>query len=118
MNNSSEKEIRFVVKDDFRVESVMCYPNPMEEQTSFVFTHNQPDGSFTVTLEVFQSTGSRIDMYTEKIGSRGTESLPLEWTPSARLVKMRPGVYIYRLLITASDGKTGSASGKLVYLRR
>jgi hypothetical protein len=118
MNNSSEKEIRFVVKDDFRVESVLCYPNPMEGQTSFVFTHNQPDDSFNVTLEVFQSSGTRIDIVTEKIGSQGTESMPLEWTPASRLVKMRSGVYIYRLLITTSDGKTGSASGRLVYLHR
>jgi hypothetical protein len=118
MNNSSEKEIRFVVKDDFRVESVLCYPNPMEGQASFVFTHNQPDDSFNVTLEVFQSSGTRIDIVTEKIGSQGTESMPLEWTPASRLVKMRSGVYVYRLLITTSDGKTGSASGRLVYLHR
>jgi len=117
MNNSSEKEIRFVVKDDFRIESVLCYPNPMEEQTSFVFTHNQPDKSFDVTLEVFQSSGVRIDIVSEKIGSQGTESMPLEWTPASRQVKMRPGVYVYRILVT-SEGRTGSASGRLVYIHR
>ncbi|KAF0233014.1 MAG: hypothetical protein FD181_3826, partial [Prolixibacteraceae bacterium] len=118
MNNSSEKEIQFVVKDEFRIESVVCYPNPMQEQTSFVFTHNQPDETFTVDLEVFQSTGARIDLIPVTVSSQGTESLPLEWTPSSRAVRMRPGVYIYRLSVTTSGGKTGSASGRLVYVNR
>jgi len=55
MNNSSEKEITFVVKDDFRIESVECYPNPMTEQARFIFTHNQPEETFAVPLEIFQA---------------------------------------------------------------
>ncbi|HAQ18805.1 MAG TPA: hypothetical protein DCR40_06145 [Prolixibacteraceae bacterium] len=118
LNNSSEKEIRFVVKDDFRIESVMCYPNPMQEQTSFVFTHNQPDEAFKVDLEVFQASGTRIDLVSAKVSSQGTESLPLDWVPSSRMVKMRPGVYIYRISVTNPEGKSGSASGRLVFVHR
>jgi hypothetical protein len=118
LNNSSEKEIHFVVKDNFRIESVQCYPNPMQEQTSFVFKHNQPDESFNVTLEVFQTSGTRIDMLQTTIGSNGTESLPLEWTPSSRLIKMKTGIYIYRISVTTRDGKlsSGSGSGRLVFV--
>jgi hypothetical protein len=118
MNNSSEKEIHFVVKDEFRIESVLCYPNPMQEQTSFIFTHNQPDESFDVVLEVFLSSGTRVDLLPVKVSSQGTESQPLAWTPASRAVKMRPGVYIYRMSVTTSDGKSGSASGRLVYINR
>ena len=117
-NNSSEKEIRFVVKDDFRIETVSCYPNPMQGETRFVFTHNQPDETFDVELEVFQSTGSRMDLVKEKIGSQGIESLPLEWIPGERQVKMKPGVYIYRISATTKDGKKSSGSGRLVFLYR
>lgn len=117
MNNSSEKEIHFVVKDDFRIESVECYPNPMQDRTSFVFTHNQPDESFDVILEVFEPTGARVDMLQAKVGSRGTESLPLNWNPSERFVKMKAGVYIYRMTVS-TDGKTGSGSGRLVFVYR
>lgn len=117
LNNSTEKEIHFVVKDDFRIESVSCYPNPMHEQTNFVFTHNQPDETFDVTLEVFETSGARVDMLLASVGSRGTESLPLNWTPSSRSVKMRQGVYIYRLTVTA-NGKTSSGSGRLVFVYR
>jgi len=116
MNNSSEKEIHFVVKDEFRIESVMCYPNPMQDQTNFIFTHNQPGETFKVELEVFQSSGLRVDMYPVNISSQGTESQPLVWAPVSRAVRMRAGVYIYRLSVTTSDGKTGSASGRLVYV--
>jgi hypothetical protein len=117
-NNSSEKEIRFVVKDDFRIETVSNYPNPMHGETRFVFTHNLPDETFNVELEVFQSTGSRIDLVKEKIGSQGINSLPLEWIPAQRQVKMKPGVYVYRISATTKDGKKSSGSGRLVFLYR
>ena len=119
LNNSSEVEIRFVVKDDFRIETVNCYPNPMYEQTKFMFTHNQPDESFKVTLEVFSSSGTRMDVFETTVGSSGTESLPFTWTPADRLVKMKPGVYIYRLTATTnSTAKISSGSGRLVFIYR
>jgi hypothetical protein len=117
LNNSSEVEIRFTVKDDFRIESVVCYPNPMQGETRFIFTHNQPDESFDVDLEVFETSGSRVDWIKDRVGSLGTESLPLEWIPAERHVVMRPGVYIYRITAT-TGGKTTSGSGRLVYVRR
>ena len=119
LNNSSDVEIRFVVKDDFRIETVNCYPNPMYEQTKFMFTHNQPDESFKVTLEVFSSSGTQMDVFETTVGSSGTESLPFTWTPADRLVKMKPGVYIYRLTATTnSTAKISSGSGRLVFIYR
>jgi len=118
LNNSSEVEIRFVVKDDFRIETVSCYPNPMQEQTKFIFTHNQPDESFDVSLEVFSSSGIRVDLFQTTVGSSGTESLPFTWTPADRQVKMTSGVYVYRLTMTTNDGKIGSGSGRLVFVYR
>ena len=118
LNNSSEVEIRFKVKDVFRIEVVSCYPNPMKGQTKFVFTHNQPDESFSVTLDVFQISGSQVDSYNTTVGSSGTESLPFEWIPADRSVKMTPGVYVYRLTVTTNDGKIGSGSGRLVFVYR
>jgi hypothetical protein len=105
------------VRDDFRIENVANYPNPMSEQTSFVFEHNQPDETFDVTLEIFQTTGSRVDIVQKKVGSQGTESLPIEWMPSSRQIRMVPGIYIYRITATA-NGKTTSGSGRLVYTHR
>ncbi len=118
LNNSSEVEIRFVVKDDFRIETLTCYPNPMQGQTKFIFTHNQPDESFDVRLEVFSSSGAQMDVFKTTVGSSGTESLPFSWTPADRFVKMIPGVYIYRLTVTTNDGKVSSGSGRLVFIYR
>jgi len=119
LNNSSEKEIRFVVKDDFRIETVSCYPNPMQGETHFIFKHNQPDETFDVELEVFESSGSRMDLVQASVGSNGTESLPLEWIPAERQVKMRNGVYVYRISATTKDRKKkASGSGRLVFLYR
>jgi hypothetical protein len=116
-NNSSEKEIRFVVKDNFRIETVSCYPNPVQEETQFIFTTNLPDETFDVDLEIFETSGSRVDILPVKVGSAGTESLPITWNPAERKVRMRSGVYIYRMLVTA-NGKQSSGSGRLVYIQR
>ncbi|MDP2339113.1 MAG: type IX secretion system sortase PorU [Bacteroidota bacterium] len=119
LNNSSEKEIRFVVKDNFRIESVACYPNPMQEETQFVFTHNLPDETFDVNLEIFQTTGSRIDLIQSRVGSVGTDSQSVKWVPAERQVRMRAGVYIYRITATSIDGKVkSSGSGRLVFVNR
>ena len=117
LNNSSEKEIHFFVKDVFRIESVNCFPNPTNGQTQFMFTHNQPDATFDVSLEIFETNGSRIEIYQTKVGSSGTESAPLVWNPVARQLKMKAGVYIYRLTVT-SDSRVSSGSGRLVYVYR
>lgn len=116
LNNSSEVEIHFFVKDVFRIESVNCYPNPMQGQTNFVFTHNYPDESFDVRIDVYQINGSLIDSYTTKVGSSGTESLPISWTPSERQIRMRAGVYVYRITATTSGAKIAKGSGRLVYI--
>ena len=116
LNNSTEVKINFVVKDDFRIETVNCYPNPMWEQTKFIFTHNHPDETFDVQLEVFQSSGSRVDSFQTTVGSSGMESLPFEWTPASRRVKMKPGVYIFRITATSNDGKISTGSGRLVFI--
>jgi len=115
-NNSSEKEIRFVVKDNFRIETVSCSPNPMQEETQFVFTTNLPDETYDVDLEIFETSGSRVDIMPVKVGSVGTESLPITWNPAERKVRMRSGVYIYRMIVTAS-GKMSRGSGRLVYIQ-
>lgn len=118
LNNSSEKEIRFFVKDDFRIEQVSCFPNPMQGETKFSFIHNQPDEAFDVNLEVFQTSGTRVDNVLISVGSVGTESLPFDWIPAERNVKMKAGVYIYRLSVTTKDGKSTFGSGRLVYVYR
>lgn len=117
LNNSSEKEIHFVVKDDFRIESISCYPNPMNDVTHIVFTHNQPDEKMDVTLEVFNSAGARMDMVQTSVASQGNKTLPLEWTPADHNVRMLPGIYVYRITATTNN-KTTSASGRLVYVYR
>jgi hypothetical protein len=118
LNNSTEVKISFVVKDNFRIETVSCYPNPMWEQTQFIFTHNHPDETFDVRLEVFSSSGSQVDVFKITVGSSGIESLPFEWAPASRQVKVKPGVYIYRITVTANDGKVGTGSGRLVFIYR
>lgn len=116
LNNSSEKEIRFVVRDDFRIDNVNAFPNPMNYESNFVFTHNQPDENLDLVFEVFNVNGQRVDLVRTNVGSVGTESIPFKWVPGERNINLSQGVYIYRMTLTTSDGKQNSGSGRLVYV--
>jgi hypothetical protein len=118
LNNSTEVEIHFVVKNNFRIESVACYPNPVTDRTNFVFTHNYPDETFDVTVEIFNTSGVLLDNFKTNIGSSGNESLPIEWLPSSSKIKMNTGILIFRLNIKAPDGKLGNGSGRLMLIKR
>jgi hypothetical protein len=115
LNNSTEVEISFVVKDDFRVTLHDCYPNPVTDHVFFRFSHNQPDESFDVRVQVYNSNGSVIDQFDTWVTSDGISAGAIEWHPLQRVANLRSGLYVYRLLIQSGDGKKSSVAGKFIF---
>ncbi len=113
-NNSTETEITFVVTGDFYIESVSNYPNPVSDYTYFSFTHNQPDATFQTLIEIFDITGQRIDMMQISNTSGGKVSVPVRWEPGDRGIRLRNGIYPYRITIKSSFGELTSKSGKML----
>lgn len=116
-NNSTEAEIDFVVSGDLFIREVSNYPNPVTGSTSFVFSHNQPDGRFDTQVEIFDMRGSLVDKYTTYVTSRGTGSNPLMWNLRERGISLTGGIYMYRITIRSDEGRLASKTGKMVICR-
>ena len=116
-NNSTEKEIVFVVTDEFYVSEVRNYPNPVIDFTNFIFTHNQPDATFDTFIEIFNREGRIVDSFETTVSSSGTESNPIQWNIGDVDNLLVGGLYIYRISIKADDGAIAGKSGKMVIVR-
>lgn len=116
-NNSSEKEIEFEVTGDFIISEVFNYPNPVSDNTSFVFTHNQSGEILDVVIEIFDLSGRRIDYLTQSVGSRGTSSNPVRWNFPESQTWMGNGIYPYRITARNREGSFATITGKLIIAR-
>lgn len=119
MNNSSEYQLDFTVVENsnLRLEHVLNYPNPFTTQTSFWFEHNRPGTDLYTKVEVFTMTGKLIKSITKTINSPGNRSSEIEWDGRDDYgSKMGRGVYIYRLVVRSSDGRSAEKWERLVIL--
>lgn len=113
-NNSTEAEIRFVVTDEFYIDSISNYPNPVVDYTYFIFTHNQSDAVFQALIEIYDLSGSKVDEVRAAIASNGTTSTPLRWDFTERGIRPRSGLYVYRIIIRSESGQLAQRSGKMM----
>jgi hypothetical protein len=116
-NNSSEQSIEFTVVDNFSILSVSNYPNPVSDYTNFTFGHNQYDAPLDVIIEIFDINGKRVDYLKSFTGSVGLNSNPVRWNINYDDLRLRSGIYIYRITAKNSDGIITSGSGKLELIR-
>lgn len=117
LNNSTEVEIHFIVSNKLEITDVSCYPNPATSYTNFVFKHNRPDDSFDTKIEIYDFSGNLVDVLSQRLGSNGSESLPLLWQINDSQMLIRSGAYLYRVIIDADDGYSASKTGKIIISR-
>ena len=120
LNNSSTELIEFIVanSEDVVLSHVLNYPNPFTTKTSFIFEHNQPNEIIDVRVQVFTVSGKLIKTMETTISGTQYMNNPIVWDgrddfgdPIGR------GVYIYKVRLSTSDGKSGEKFEKLVILR-
>jgi flagellar hook assembly protein FlgD len=120
VNNSSEYILDFTVVNDneLRIDHVLNYPNPFTTRTSFWFEHNYPGTELSVKVEIFSVSGKLIKTISQAINTAGNRSNDIEWDGKDEYGnKIGRGVYIYRLRVKTSNGKTADKWQKLVILR-
>lgn len=118
-NNSSEKEIQFVIDTDARLQitSLKNSPNPFSGSTNIYFQHNQPNKTLGVTVDIFNQFGAHIKSMTKDLMSSGTSSLPFEWDGTNQTGYRAPaGLYVYQVSITNEAGDRFTAGQKLILL--
>jgi hypothetical protein len=118
-NNSNEYllEFRVVKKQELTLQHVLNYPNPFTSRTRFLFEHNRAGEDLQVTIQVLTITGKTVKTISRTIRTDGNRSDDIEWDGlddhGARLGR---GVYIYRLRVRTSDGRSVEKLEKLAIL--
>lgn len=119
LNNSSESQIDFVVANDeeLTLYNVLNYPNPFTTSTSFYFEHNYPSQNMFVRVQVFSVAGNLVKTIDGYHLSDGFRIGPINWNGKDEFGdRIGKGTYIYKVEVTAPNGKTVNKFEKLVIL--
>ena len=116
-NNSSTKEIQFLVFDQnesLEITNILNYPNPFINYTEFWFNHNS-SGVLDVSIQIFTISGKlikTINSQTNANGSTSSLSRNISWDGTDDFgSKIGKGVYIYKLNVKSQ--LTGLKSEKI-----
>lgn len=114
-NNSTVKEISFIVEDGFEITSVINYPNPVSFNTTFEITHNLPGDIFNTTIEIFNLRGFKIYEINETTGSYGTVEATVRWDITETNYPIdSEKLLVYRVTMKNQQGLTATGAGKLL----
>ncbi|MBH8560121.1 type IX secretion system sortase PorU [Hymenobacter negativus] len=122
-NNSSEKEIEFVVAQDVKLalDHVLNYPNPFAHSTTFFFDHNQagsePD-NLDVQVQIFTVAGHLVRTLNAIVPSTVAHQQSITWNGRDDYDdQLARGVYVYRLTVRSQrNNSVASKYEKLVIL--
>lgn len=120
LNNSSEKTIRFTVfgQEEFVIQQPANHPNPFIGSTEIVFEHNKQGKELDVRVEIFTLSGQKICTLSQTSLESGSISTPIRWDGhSSEGGQAGPGIYLYRITASSSDGLQASTHGKMVLTR-
>lgn len=116
--NSAEATVNFSVSKEIapKLYDVYTDVNPVSTEANFYISHDRPDRTLTVTVEVFDLMGHRLWQATETGRSDMFTTMPLRWDlcdEGGRRVTR--GIYLYRATVSDEDSgeKTATESRRL-----
>jgi hypothetical protein len=118
-NNSTKSYTEFVVAKsaELALTHVLNYPNPFTTKTSFYFEQNQCCQSLEVELQIFTISGKLVKSLNQFVYADGFRSSPIDWDGRDDFGdKIGKGVYIYKLKVKTTLGKSAEKFEKLVIL--
>jgi len=120
-NNSSKSEIHFNVKADNNVVvgETINFPNPFASETTFSFTHNQPNKVLTTRIEIYSITGLLVKTINHHNNYNGFVVNDIVWKGDSDSGALLPtGTYIYRISTVSEEGNISNEEvNKLMIIR-
>ena len=116
-NNSGVATVEFTVVNNggMRIENAFNAPNPVTDETHFVFDHNQVGNNLQVDIYIYDIMGRWVTTLSEVVSGGTTRTDPIRWDGrSAGGEELRNGVYVYRIVATSDKGETATQVSKLV----
>ncbi len=119
-NNSTEKEIDFVVvkEAELAIAHVLNYPNPFTTRTQFFFEHNQHCEFLEVQIQVFTVAGKLVKTINQLVKTEGFRVEGIEWNGRDDFGdRIGRGTYVYKVKVVDSEGNKVEKYEKLVLLK-
>ena len=116
-NNSSTASIDFTVINNsgMVIENAFNAPNPVTDETHFVFDHNQVGNNVKVDIYIYDIMGRWVNTISQTVSGASTRVDPIRWNGcGAGGADLRNGVYVYRIVATNDNGETATLVSKLV----
>ena len=116
-NNSGTASIDFTVVNNsgIQIDNLFNAPNPVTDETHFVFDHNQVGNNMKVDIYIYDIMGRWVTTLSEQVSGTSTRVAPIRWNGrGANGEPLRNGVYPYRLVATNDQGETATLVSKLV----
>jgi hypothetical protein len=116
-NNSSTATVDFTVVNNagMVMENAFNAPNPVTDETYFVFDHNQIGNNMDVDIYIYDIMGRWVTTLSQQVTGTSTRIAPIRWNGrGSRGENLRNGVYIYRIVATNDQGETATLVSKLV----
>ncbi len=115
-NNPSEESIFFEVaqSEDLVIDDVYNYPNPMNNETSFTFEHNQQGNALDVDIRIYTLSGRPVQHLQEFITNTAGSYASIPWNGRDRdNDRLGNGTYIYVLRVTADTPEGRKSTEKI-----
>lgn len=116
-NNSGTATIDFTALNntDMLIENLFNAPNPVTEETCFIFDHNQVGNNMKVDIYIYDIMGRWVTTLSEQVAGYSTRIAPIRWNGrGAHGETLRNGIYVYRVVATNDKGETATMVSKLV----
>jgi len=117
-NNFTVSSVDFVVMNssELKVENVYNYPNPMKDNTSFIFQHNL-DIPLNVEIKIYTVRGRMIKVLTNP--NITEKFVKIDWDgKDTDRDEIANGTYIYKVIVKSQDGSFSEyKTGKLAKLK-
>lgn len=118
-NNSGEAYLEFnvVSSDHLVIEALINYPNPFQNNTTFVVSHNQQDGVLDFNLRIFNLAGQVVRVFEESLVPTGYRTEAVTWDGTdSNGGRISQGIYLYRMTVKTEKGQAAAKDGKLILL--
>ena len=116
-NNSGTATVSFTVVNNsgMVIENAFNAPNPVTDETHFVFDHNQVGNNVKVDIYIYDIMGRWVTTLSETVSGTSARITPIRWNGrGANGADLRNGIYVYRIVATNDNGETATLVSKLV----
>jgi len=119
LNNSSSDSLTFTVIEGLKPQlfELSAIANPARTNTFFLLSHDRPESLITVGIQVYDLLGHLLWTHNESGSSEWLKYYTIEWNLCTdNGMRLKPGIYVYRAIVTERNSKEATKAKKIIIL--